>query len=74
MLGHVRRELPAEHVAGGTAPGVIGGVDEDKPRGAVEQVVQVREVVVIVREVEEDIHAQRKIRGPLPARDQRFIR
>lgn len=74
MLRHVRRELPAEDVTSCPTTRVVGGVDQDEPRGAVEQVVQIREVVVIIREVEEYVHAERQFGGPLPARSQGFVR
>lgn len=73
VLRHVRRELSAEDVTCRPAPSVIGGVDHDKPRGAVEQLVQVREVVSVIREVEEYVHTQRKIGGPLSAWDLGFV-
>lgn len=59
---------------GRTTSSVVGGVDHDEPRGAVEQLVQVREVVSVIGEVEEYVHTQRKIGGPLSAWDLGFVR
>lgn len=73
VLRHVGCELPAEDVPGRTTPSVVGGVDHDETCGAVEELVQVREVVGVIREVEDHVHTQRKIGGPLPAWDLGFV-
>lgn len=49
VLRYVRCELPAEDVTRRPPSGVIGGVDQDVPGGAVEKVVQVPEEVRVIR-------------------------
>jgi len=74
VLRHVGRELAPEDMPGRPPSGVVRGVDQHERRGAVEELVQIREVVVIIGQMEQYVHAEREFGGPLRPGNLGFVR